>query len=151
LNPAIFGQEVCSSILKPEDLMSASTPTASITLSCDLEAPRRARAFLQRFICADVADRSDEAQLLVSELVTNAVRHGSPPLTLELDCNNVTGLEVRVTDGSKNLPVKTEAAELNALMESGRGVQLVDLLSDDWNIEPRDNGKTVWFALHPIN
>lgn len=86
----------------------------------------------------------DEALLLVTELVTNAVRHAGPPVVLEVTCAGVAGLGVRVSDGSRAQP-KVELA--GDEQESGRGVALVDLLSDAWGIQPNTTGKTVWFVL----
>ncbi|WP_309225697.1 ATP-binding protein [Quadrisphaera sp. INWT6] len=127
--------------------MCAETPTASLTLPMDAAAPARSRAFLAQAHCHHhAASVLDEAQLLVSELVTNAVRHGSPPITTEVGCRGQAGLHVRVTDGATSEPlVRTPAVD----DVGGRGMLLVDLLSSAWGVEPGSTGKAVWFELAP--
>jgi anti-sigma regulatory factor (Ser/Thr protein kinase) len=122
------------------------TRTAQVTLRTGRRAADEARAFLRTARCpAHVgAAALDDALLLVSELVTNAVRHGAPPLTLRIDCEESSGITVRVSDGEPGLPVLGCAHEQ---AESGRGMTLVDAISDDWGAEPDAPGKTVWFRL----
>jgi anti-sigma regulatory factor (Ser/Thr protein kinase) len=111
----------------------------------DPQAPSRARDFVRQAYCDEHnASVLDEAALLVSELVTNAIRHGSPPLTTEVECVGTQGMQVRVSDGNPAVPA-VRAATPDA--ESGRGTALVDLLSDAWGVEPMDHGKAVWFRL----
>jgi anti-sigma regulatory factor (Ser/Thr protein kinase) len=111
----------------------------------DLRAPARARQFVREAHCgAHNASVLDEAALLVSELVTNAIRHGAPPLTAEVECVGRQGMEVRVSDGSSEAP-SMRLAPIDA--ESGRGTALVHLLSDAWGVEPTEQGKAVWFRL----
>ncbi|NHC45237.1 ATP-binding protein [Motilibacter sp. K478] len=111
----------------------------------DMRAAAQARGFVAEATCpAHGAHVFDEARLLVSELVANAVRHGAPPITLEISCDGTMGLLVRVSDGSPAAPVAKEASVED---ESGRGVALVDLISDAWGIEPTGEGKAVWFRI----
>lgn len=124
--------------------MCVVSPPAELVLSATAEAPGRAREFLRQVHCAThQPDGSDRAQLLVTELVTNAVRHGLPPLRVRVECDQ-DSVVVRVGDASPARPVLREAALED---ESGRGVALVDLLSDAWGIEPAEDGKHVWFRL----
>ncbi|MEO6203832.1 MAG: ATP-binding protein [Mycobacteriales bacterium] len=85
----------------------------------------------------------DEVSLVVSELVTNAVRHAVPPLVLEIEMSDDEVL-VAVDDGSPGRPVLTYAP---ADAEGGRGLQLVDQVSMETGIRPQPPGKTVWAAL----
>ena len=80
----------------------------------------------------------------VHEIVTNAVRHGSPPITTELECRGEEGMHVRVSDGSADAPV---VRDLGHDAQSGRGLTLVDLLSSQWGVEPGAAGKAVWFRI----
>ncbi|WP_432523093.1 ATP-binding protein [Kineococcus sp. SYSU DK006] len=122
-----------------------ATPAAEITLPDHEHSARRARAFLSEAYCAlHHARVLDEAQLLVSELVTNAVRHGGPPVRVRVDCDGSAGLQVAVSDGSRKPPVRRTAAPE---AEGGRGVALVDIISDRWGVEHAESGKTVWFVL----
>ncbi|MFF4352622.1 ATP-binding protein [Streptomyces sp. NPDC001530] len=82
------------------------------------------------------------AELLVSELVCNALRHAAGPLHLTLE----PGPDVRcsVSDGSLEPPRPTEAGPED---EGGRGLALVDMLAARWGCESGPRGKTVWFEL----
>ena len=85
----------------------------------------------------------DDALLLTSELVTNSVLHGGPPLVIAVDCDGEQ-LQVRVRDGSPAVPAPQEAAQSD---ENGRGLALVAALSDDWGVDPEPEGKYVWFVI----
>lgn len=127
--------------------MCASTPRQELLLPVHETAAGAARTWLQVVRCAEHgASVLDDAVLLISELVTNAVRYGGPPIVLAADCE-VDGLYVRVRDGSSVLPVP-QPASLEA--EGGRGFLLLDLLSERWGVDPRtgqSGGKEVWFLL----
>jgi anti-sigma regulatory factor (Ser/Thr protein kinase) len=88
---------------------------------------------------------TETALLLVSEVATNAIRHGAPPvrLSLRLERNR---LRVEVTDSSPALPELTNAEPDQT---SGRGLQIVQQLAGAWGAtsSPRRLGKTVWFEL----
>lgn len=127
--------------------MCAATPTASLTLPMDAVAAARSRAFVEQAHCrTHAASVLDDARLLISELVSNAVRHGSPPITTEIECRGSAGLHVRVSDAAPGAPVVRDADD-DAV--SGRGMRLVDLLSSAWGVEPGQAGKAVWFQLGP--
>ena len=87
----------------------------------------------------------DDALLLTSELVTNAVRHA----TGDIECFLWAGPEairVEVSDQSPDYPVPTVASP-DAL--SGRGLQIVAALATRWGAapDPSRSGKTVWFEI----
>ena len=92
----------------------------------------------------------DDALLLVTELVANAVRHGEGPVTLALTRDHGR-LRVEVTDAS---PRRPRPRDRGVEAESGRGLQIVDVLATRWGSEPAGSaGKTVWFELdtHPVS
>ena len=126
--------------------MCSITPPARLNVRIDLASARLARDFLRQAKCdAHQARVLDRAELLTTELVTNAVRHGGPPIVVEVTCEGTAGMTVEVCDGSDEEPVLKDAAPLD---ESGRGVLLVDLLSDEWGVDQRPgDGKAVWFTL----
>ncbi len=82
------------------------------------------------------------AELLVSELVSNALRHASGPLRLTLE--RVSDLRCLVSDGTTDLPRPADAGPED---ESGRGLALVDMLAARWGCEGGPEGKSVWFEL----
>ena len=126
--------------------MCAVTPPAEILLPPTRQAPATARAFLRGAGCsAHHARVLDEAELLVSELATNAVLHGTPPISVQVECDGSRGLRVSVTDGSAEAPLRREAGPQDG---SGRGMLLVDVISDRWGVQTRPGeGKAVWFQL----
>ncbi len=92
---------------------------------------------------------ADTAELLLSELMTNAYRHAKAPgreLRVRLALSEAE-LRVAVTDASDVLPVRPDMPA--PCDETGRGLHLVAALADDWGAEPRacGVGKTVWCAL----
>jgi PAS domain S-box-containing protein len=83
---------------------------------------------------------SETVELLVSELVTNAVRHGAGDIGLRLIRAGSLLCEVR--DDGHDLPALRNA-DLTA--EDGRGLQLVTALADRWGTQRTPTGKVVWF------
>jgi anti-sigma regulatory factor (Ser/Thr protein kinase) len=94
----------------------------------------------------------DVAVLLASELVTNAVTHGTPTagtfVLLMIACDAAC-LRVDVHDGSADLPVRDTGPidEAAAEAETGRGLLLVTSLSAEWGFYRTPAGKAVYFTL----
>ncbi|MFE4250017.1 ATP-binding protein [Streptomyces sp. NPDC056910] len=88
----------------------------------------------------------DVTELLVSELVTNALRHASGPIGVRLLRSAEPGhtLRVEVSDHLPDPPLERVAGPEE---ESGRGLQLVAGAARRWGTRPGDAGKTVWFEL----
>ena len=125
--------------------MCQSTPRAEVELPVSREAPALAREFLRGSTCVEHhSEVVDDAVLLVSELVTNSVLHGGPPVVVAVDCDEAT-LQVRVRDGSSALPAPRDAAQSD---EGGRGLALVAEMSADWGVDTEEDGKHVWFVIH---
>src|SRR5437660_12927088 len=87
--------------------------------------------------------RSSEAlavvRMLLSELVTNAVDHGRPPIEVRVALDHVFRIEV--DDASPSAP---RVQGPDRFRERGRGMLLVDALSSRWGVHPTTTGKTVW-------
>ncbi|MFF3413638.1 ATP-binding protein [Streptomyces sp. NPDC002698] len=117
---------------------------ASWPLSRELTSARRARrlvtAQLDEWNLEDVADT---AELLVSELVTNALCHTRGPLRLNL-CLRGDRLLCEVEDTEPECPVRRE---VDADAEGGRGTELLDLLAESWGSTCTPTGKTMWFEV----
>lgn len=84
----------------------------------------------------------DTTELLVSELVTNALRYGEGEIRLRLLLDRT--LVCEVWDGNLVQPRRRRARDTD---EGGRGLQLVGLLSAGWGSRRTPHGKTVWFEL----
>jgi anti-sigma regulatory factor (Ser/Thr protein kinase) len=124
--------------------MCQSTVRAELELPIAREAPALAREFLRGSTCAEHhSEVVDDAVLLVSELVTNSVLHGGPPVVVAVDCDEAT-LQVRVRDGSPVLLAPRDAAPSE---ENGRGLALVAEMSADWGVDTQEDGKHVWFVI----
>jgi anti-sigma regulatory factor (Ser/Thr protein kinase) len=92
-------------------------------------------------------DEADTAQLLVTELVANALVHGRGDIGLVVR-RTAEVLRVEVTDGDPARPRIVDPAP-SPLDESGRGLYIVDQLASSWGSlsDGPSSGKTVWFEL----
>ncbi|GAA3411396.1 ATP-binding protein [Streptosporangium vulgare] len=106
---------------------------------------RDARALVRRELSLWGADDLiDDCMLIVSELVTNAVRYGGAACALRIQGG---GSYVRgeLFDPGEGAP-RVCARDMEAT--GGRGLQIVDSLADDWGVaHPPSGGKIVWFVL----
>ncbi|MEW1604778.1 SpoIIE family protein phosphatase [Streptomyces sp. NPDC093808] len=107
-------------------------------------APGRARRLARRQLSRwGMEELSDSVELLVSEVVTNAVRYASRPVTLRLLRTDV--LRCEVGDDVPQLPRLRQA---RATDEGGRGLYLVNRLARRWGATRLSTGKVVWFELN---
>lgn len=90
----------------------------------------------------------EDAVVLVSEVVTNAVRHGRPGIGFQLlVADSPQALRVRITDRGDNFSTLVRPAGLDAV--GGRGLLVLDALASSWGMVENDPppGKMVWFEL----
>ncbi|MEU3352411.1 ATP-binding protein [Streptomyces sp. NPDC037389] len=110
------------------------------------EARQRVLARLREWGIDEVA--CEDAQLVVSELVTNAVRHtDSEKVSCQL---RVSGVAVRIEVADQgDAPTEPRARRSGTDEESGRGLLLVGALSREWGVRPDDSGhgRVVWADL----
>ncbi|MFF1274451.1 SpoIIE family protein phosphatase [Streptomyces marokkonensis] len=107
-------------------------------------APGRARRLARRALSRwGMEELSDSVELLVSEVVTNAVRYATRPVTLRLLRTDV--LRCEVGDDVPQLPRLRQA---RATDEGGRGLYLVNRLARRWGATRLSTGKVVWFELN---
>jgi anti-sigma regulatory factor (Ser/Thr protein kinase) len=140
---------------------SVMAPTAPWPLQTRLElaaqptAPGVVRGHVRAVACEwGLADLAETAELLASEIATNAVQESQrqrtradravvPVIRLWVTSDGVS-MVIHIWDGSDEMPVFKDVA---ADEENGRGLMLVAALSKDWGCYRKAQGKVVWLAL----
>lgn len=128
-------------------MAATGTTDFSLKLTFDTRAAGVARAFVAEHSHVLPTGLVEDAKLLVSELVTNAVRHGRPDVTLRVSLQSLL-IEISVQDeGPAGLSADIHPLDLKS--PGGRGLRIVDLMSSTWGVITTDPspGKTVWFRL----
>lgn len=120
-------------------------PSASISLPRDPTSAASARAFVEEHCVRwGLQDAMDEALLVASELVTNAVVHAESDAVLSITATEEI-LRIEVADSGRDAPDPHVAGNDD---EHGRGLLLIAVLSAAWGTEPRlGGGKIVWADL----
>ncbi|MDT7571033.1 MAG: hypothetical protein QOE05_1207 [Actinomycetota bacterium] len=117
-------------------------------LDNDVDAASRARRFVIEALTEwDLVEVADDAVLAASELVTNAVLHGGPPVELRL-LPVPGGVRVEARDGSRVSPVRPLPTTDTM---TGRGIALVEAVSARWGIDQLPEGKAVWCEVVPLD
>ncbi|WP_083975112.1 ATP-binding protein [Kitasatospora mediocidica] len=134
-------------------LVKSPAPSSDLWLPRSPKSALFARRHLEQFLntIADGHRLIETGELLVSELVTNAVVHGTREgrlVWLSLRFRADGRLRVEVHDSSSRLPVQQQAEHRDS---HGRGLFLVNSLADDWGSHPRPCGigKIVWCVISP--
>src|SRR5690348_10682673 len=110
---------------------------------CDVEfsgsAATRARRFARETMAAwRLTDVALDVEMVTTELVTNAVVHGAPPISLELT-HDGSVVRVCVNDGSTTVPVVSRAG---AYAMTGRGLAMVSGLATRWGVDGAGGRRT---------
>ncbi|MFI5998733.1 SpoIIE family protein phosphatase [Streptomyces sp. NPDC051362] len=116
----------------------------------DLRGVKTARTFVRdRLGSWGLQDMSDALELMVSEIVTNALVHAGSDVDVRLRAfEDQVRLEVRDSDSNPPVPSPLALAEEeNAEAEHGRGMLIVEALAEDWNSSPNGRGKTVALSV----
>ena len=120
-------------------------PTVDETIESSHEAPAIARRCVGRLAAHIEASLLRDMQLLVSEIVTNSIRHSGSddPIRLRVWTRR-SGLKVEIADGGYGF----EAGSVGSgdYAEGGRGLMIVDALADRWGVS-HDARAHVWFEL----
>lgn len=113
----------------------------------DLQGVHRTRTQLREWLGAwELPELADTAELLASEVVTNALVHGDSDVNVYVRrYDTCLRVEVRDSDPRPARPVTLPRAEDQA--EGGRGLLIVSALASAWGNSPSGRGKTVWFEL----
>ena len=119
---------------------------AIIDLPATAEAPAAARGVVGSLLQVwGLGGVNHDAQLVVSELVTNAFRHAPGTDSFELELARLSnGVRISLADGSSIRPIVRELAHE---APSGRGMCLVDALVNEWGAEDHHGGKRVWVRI----
>jgi anti-sigma regulatory factor (Ser/Thr protein kinase) len=121
----------------------AESNVERLELSADPSAAAKARAWLRARLSDWSSDGVEAVQLLVSELVTNAVLHTNDPVEVTA-VRSGSRVTVEVTDRNPSKPVlKTYGRDA----ATGRGLRLVESLADEWGVRGDENRKAVWFRV----
>ncbi|MFD9305218.1 ATP-binding protein [Streptomyces sp. NPDC060048] len=109
---------------------------------------RHMRRILRMFLVRwDLAVLADGAELALTELVVNVVRHVPGRDCVVLILRQPQGLRVEVSDPCPALSrvARGSGGDRGEPAEGGRGMLLVEALADRWGADPNSTGKTVWF------
>lgn len=121
------------------------TPRAGeLTLPAAARSPSRARAFVGATLREWGLDDDADVLLAVSELVTNALLHARTPMTVRVTSEGDGVVLIAVTDGSV---VPPRGRRFTVESGTGRGLRLLDSLSEEWGVETHGSGKTVWARM----
>ena len=116
--------------------MCDNIPQTTVSLPAG-EAPREARRVVRAALCREHAERADAAvELIASELVTDSVKHGAPPIELTVECQ-VADVLVSVRDGGSWLPSP-------GLTSQDLSWMLIDKVARSWGVEPVPDGRLLW-------
>lgn len=112
---------------------------------CQPQAVTAARRFIRETLSGQDADVIDAAELMTSELTSNCVRHAGTGFEVSVRTRG-EGEEIRV-EVRDNGGGQPRALSPGPEEPSGRGLMIVQALSESWGVERGDGGKTVWFTL----
>ncbi len=114
------------------------------SFSQEPESVAAARRFAVQSLSSLPADVLDAVELMVSELATNCIRHTGTSFDLAI-VRVREQVRIEVTDRAGGTPrMRSPGPE----EPTGRGLQIVNMLSEDWGVEHRNaTGKTVWFVV----
>ena len=117
--------------------------TATRSFRCQPEAVTAARRFVRDVLSDQSLEVVQAAELMTSELATNCVRHAQTGFELAVD-DAQREIRVEVRDVGQGRPVLQSPSPTD---RTGRGLVIVEAMSDAWGVEPSSRGKTVWFTL----
>ncbi|TWD29524.1 PAS domain S-box-containing protein [Streptomyces sp. T12] len=142
LSPGGATDDVALLLARMRGLPSSQVATWDIPADPALVAPIR-KQVLDQLADWSLTDASFTAELVVSELVTNAIRYGAPPIRLRL-IHDASTLICEVSDTSHTAPHLRRAKTWD---EGGRGLLLVAQLTQRWGTRHTAEGKTIWAEL----
>ncbi|SEP73105.1 PAS domain S-box-containing protein [Streptomyces sp. yr375] len=143
LPPGGAADDVALLLARTRGLPASQVATWHIPADPSLVAPIR-KQVVRQLADWELSDASFTTELVVSELVTNAIRYGSHPIRLRL-IHDATTLICEVSDNSHTAPHLRRAKTWD---EGGRGLLLVAQLTQRWGSRHTPDGKTIWAELN---
>ncbi|MGO4747416.1 ATP-binding protein [Streptomyces sp. 2MCAF27] len=134
--------------MRPSELSTDCSPRSGVlTVRASLEAPRSARTFTRDILAQEAPDLArgllEDMLVIVSELVTNAVRYGTDAgetiLVVVLVSTELVRVEVH--DHSRRHPRPKRPGNHS---HGGRGLAVVDAFATCWGVEDQPGGKAIW-------
>lgn len=118
--------------------------TAARSFRCQPEAVPEVRRFVRTLLRDQPPEVSEAAELLTSELATNCIQHAHSDfeVVVRLGAN----IRIETHDGGAGLPRLLSPGNEDL---TGRGLRIVDAVSEAWGIDRAATSKTVWFTLAP--
>jgi anti-sigma regulatory factor (Ser/Thr protein kinase) len=117
--------------------------TSARRFRCQPESVPAARRFVREALHDQSRDILEAAELMATELATNCVQHARTSFELTIDHGRgQIRIEVRDTGPGRPVPRSPTPQE-----RTGRGLRIVEAMSDSWGIDPSSRGKTVWFTV----
>ncbi|MGW2046363.1 SpoIIE family protein phosphatase [Streptomyces sp. NPDC001858] len=142
LPPGGAGDDVALLLARTRGLPASQVATWDVPADPALVAPIR-KQVVEQLSAWELSDASFTTELVVSELVTNAIRYGSRPIRLRL-IHDAATLICEVSDDSHTAPHLRRAKTWD---EGGRGLLLVAQLTQRWGSRHTPEGKTIWAEL----
>jgi anti-sigma regulatory factor (Ser/Thr protein kinase) len=142
LPPGGSADDVALLLARTQGVPAAQVATWDIPADPALVAPIR-KQVVQQLDVWGLTEAAFTAELVVSELVTNAIRYGAHPIRLRL-IHDATTLICEVSDTSHTAPHLRRAKVFD---EGGRGLLLVAQLTQRWGSRHTTEGKTIWAEL----
>jgi anti-sigma regulatory factor (Ser/Thr protein kinase) len=129
--------------MQPRDVGDGDPEQQGLTCDLDTTSIRRVRQLVRELLDGHPGVLRDDAVLVADELVSNAIQHGQGPRSCRLALiDDGRGLLVEVTDSGPGAPaVRTPDAT------GGRGLLLVDRLTNAWGVRWFGGRKTVWAEM----
>src|SRR4051812_30291118 len=119
-----------------------------LVLGAEYDAVPRARQFVVETLRGVPKAQREDAELVVAELVTNALLHGAPPVTLRVH-RRADKVRLEIEDHGRQRPI---AMRTRSDAMTGRGLGLVSYLAEAWGVDPLPSGsKAVWAELSPTS
>jgi len=137
--------------LDPDSLLCDATPIyegmSALELPFTVDAARIARGHIRRWLAGHDAETVNASALVVTELVSNAFRHATPPIAVHYQYTSEGGILIAVSDSSADLPSFTALTDevTASLGAGGRGIGMTHRFAEriGWIRRP-EGGKFVW-------